>query len=168
MCFLALPSIHPSTCIENVFSTCLCTFLLYYSTIKENVVLVNVFQTLENKSVNTTVFCYMSGARARSLQKVLANTWLTSSLHVCQHLTHRGIINCFAICCHPSIAWILPQVHLVSLLFGSAISTSLLILLRSYLHLFHFHICTYCTEEYATALQMYGGHAQDLGKVLET
>ena len=34
-----LPSLHPSTFLENVVHTCLCAFLLYHSTIQEVVVL---------------------------------------------------------------------------------------------------------------------------------
>ena len=33
MWFLALPSLHPSTFLENVFHTCLCAFVLYHTTI---------------------------------------------------------------------------------------------------------------------------------------
>ena len=33
-----LPSLHPSTFVENVFHTCLCIFFLYNSTVTEEVV----------------------------------------------------------------------------------------------------------------------------------
>ena len=97
MWFLALPSLHPSTFFENVFKTCVVVFA--------NVVLANVFQVLANKSVNTTVFCYISRAGSRTPSKIKSHTRLTSLLHVYKHLTHTGrSIKRLATCCYPSIA----------------------------------------------------------------
>ena len=47
MVFGTVPSLHPSTFLENVFHTCLSTFLLHSSTLKENILLAS-FQTSES------------------------------------------------------------------------------------------------------------------------
>ena len=77
-------------------------------------------------SKHQSFLLHIKGKGAESLQKVpdLTNTGLTSSLHVCKHLTHTGSsIKRFATCCYPSMHCLntATKLYYVSLLFGSAI-----------------------------------------------
>ena len=99
-----------------------------------------IFQMLPNRSSTTAAFWYMWEAVSR--EKGLSpfkkyQTWLipwNASLHVWKHPTHTGSIKRFVTCCHSSIAWILilPRMHHVPFLIGSAIPTFLPMLLSTY------------------------------------
>ena len=101
-------------------------------------------------SNHSSLLVYVMGReqerRAEPFQKVpnLTNT-LSTSLHVGKHPTCTRSSR-FVTCCHTSIAWILPQVHHVLLLFGSAIPIHsclfcLTLISLAYLHIPYCRLC---------------------------
>ena len=105
-------------CISSIhIYTCLCTFLLYHSTLNMGIVLASFFYTQISHHNSLLLHDWQGQGAGRGAEPIqVVPDWLiplTSSLHVCKHPTNTDSINTLVTCC---IVWVLPQVYHVPLL----------------------------------------------------